>query len=126
MKKSELKQLIKEVITEVQSSNIAASERRKIANEMHKHPELGGNVKVDRLGKALTLIGQALDRAGFQLDMVTGDLLLGDKGQRTLPYSRKSNHPDPFQAGEEVSNSRIAIAWDKLGGNTYEVVAYVT
>jgi hypothetical protein len=142
MKKSQLKQLIREVITEVQMGRINAAERKKISNELHKYPVLGGNEKVHKPSEALKYVTKALDAAGFQLEMVTGDILLGDKGQRLLPFRRESSRvqtrekqyvthdmaldaEDPslegtlynddeweLQEGEEVTNSRISFSWE--------------
>jgi hypothetical protein len=123
-----LTEILNEIVTEASDiSKITQPERKRISNEFHKHPELGGTKKVDSLGKVLTIITQALDVVGFQLDMVTGDLLLGEKGQRLLPYSRKSIDPktDPIQ----IQNSRISFTWenmnpDKFGPKNIEIIAY--
>jgi hypothetical protein len=112
-----LTEILNEIVTEASDiSKITQPERKRISNEFHKH-----------LGKVLTIITQALDVVGFQLDMVTGDLLLGEKGQRLLPYSRKSIDPktDPIQ----IQNSRISFTWenmnpDKFGPKNIEIIAY--
>lgn len=137
MKKSDLKQLIKEVIEEVQlESKLTASEKKKISNEMHKYKELGGTVKVPKLGVALNKIQMALDAAGFQLDMVSGDMLMGNKGNRLLPFRRKSTSDDPYSEGSAIENSRINFTWEitdaranaplLVGNQSYEVISYVT
>jgi hypothetical protein len=111
---------------------LKADERRAINNEIHKHGELGGNIKVDSLGKALTVLTKALDSVGYTLDMVTGDLLLGDKGTRMLTFRRKSTNPDPYVEGPEIENSRISFNWEvtskesDYGPKKYEVVAYTS
>lgn len=110
---------------------LKANERRAINNEITKHKELDGNVKVDSLGKALTVLTNALDKVGYNLDMVTGDILLGDKGSRLLTFRRKSTSPDPFTEGTEIENSRISFNWevtstDDAGLKRYEVVAYAS
>jgi hypothetical protein len=131
MRKSELKQLIREVITEVSSSCITASERNKIATQLRAYPVLQGNEKVYEPSEALKFIVQALDRVGFQLDMVPRDILLGDKGQRLLPFSRQSDVPD--QEGEQIQNSRISFTWEVVSvsptnslDKKFEVTVYVT
>jgi hypothetical protein len=110
---------------------LKANERKAINNEITKHKELDGNVKVDSLGKALTVLTNALDKVGYNLDMVTGDILLGDKGTRMLTFRRKSTSPDPFIEGTEIENSRISFNWevtstDDSGIKRYEVVAYAS
>jgi hypothetical protein len=110
---------------------LKADERKAINNEITKHKELDGNVKVDSLGKALTVLTNALYKVGYNLDMVTGDILLGDKGSRLLTFHRKSTSPDPFVKGTEIENSRISFNWevtstDDSGLKRYEVVAYAS
>jgi hypothetical protein len=150
MKKSQLKQLVREIITEVNTKRLTQSERQKISKEMHKYPELGGNTKVSRLGAAIGLITKALDDAGFDLDMVTGDTLLGAKGNRLLTFRRKPTRVKARDAeyvthdmaldagdrslegtlyndetwdeveGEEITNSRIFFAWENLAATSQE------
>jgi hypothetical protein len=111
---------------------ISAAERRKINNIIHKRPELGGNVKFPQHGgksKAIGILANALKEAGFVLDMVTGDLLLGDKGSRMLTFRRESTNPDPFIEGEEIKNSAIHFNWENLGTQedpNFEIVAYAS
>lgn len=131
MKKSELKQLIREVIEEIKSSNLTSVERKKISQQLSKYPVLGGNFHVSGPSKALVHLTKALDDSGFQLDMVTGDILLGDKGQRLLPFSRKPLNPN--EEGAPVNNSRIAFAWVVTSvspsnslDKKFEVTTYVT
>jgi hypothetical protein len=131
MKKSELKQLIREVISEVSAGRINASERNKIATQLRSSPVLQGNEKVHKPSEGIKFIVQALDKVGFQLDMVTGDILLGDKGQRLLPFSRRSVTPN--QEGEPIQNSRISFSWEVTSvsptnslDKKFEVTSYVT
>jgi hypothetical protein len=122
MKKSQLKQLIREVITEVQAGRINASDRKKISDEMHKYPVLGGNEKVHNPDKAIKYVAKALDDAGFSLDMVTGDILLGDKGQRLLPFS-KAPQPDRTRVREPryITHDMALDAGDRsLEGSLYD------
>jgi hypothetical protein len=146
MKKSQLRQLIREVIKEnfyvkasdqpsgpggqrnnptksINPTKISSAERSKLANAFHKFPELGGNKKLESLGQGLSIIHKCLDEFGFELDMVTGDMLLGQSGSRNLPYRRK----DPNGNSREIENSRIAFSWTNLGdefNKRYEIIAY--
>ena len=131
MKKSELKQLIREIISEVSTGRISASERNKISKQLGASPVLQGNEKVHKPSEGIKYVVQALDRVGFQLDMVTGDILLGDKGQRLLPFFRKSVTPN--QEGEPIQNSRISFTWEVTSVSStnsldkkFEIIAYVT
>ena len=110
---------------------LKANERKAINNEITKHKELDGNIKVDGLGKAVTVLANALDNVGYTLDMVRGDILLGDKGSRMLEFRRKSTSTDPFMEGPAIENSRISFNWevtstDDSGLKRYEVVAYAS
>lgn len=105
------------------SNKITASERRKLSNAFHKYPELEGNKKVESLGQGLSVIHMCLDDLGFELDMVTGDMLLGQSGSRNFTYRRK----DPTGMSKEIENSRIVFTWTNLGdefNKRYEIVAY--
>lgn len=134
MKKSELKRLIREMVqqlTETPEVKISQLDRKKISNQMHKFPVLGGNAKVSNPSEALKFIQQALSNSGFQLDMVTGDILLGDKGRRLLPFSRIPTNPS--SDGDPVGNSRIAFNWEVTSvsptnslDKKFEIIAYVT
>lgn len=140
MKKSELKALIKECLNEMDTapniandtvfdSKIKSSDRAKISNALHTKPELGGTIKLDKKEKALTIINDVLSKIGYQLDMVSGDILLGDKGTRLLPYRRQIKSEDPFTEGPEIENSRISFTWENLGTpeqKKFEIIAYAT
>ena len=121
----------KDRLTEISGGKISPAERRKIAAQIYKFPVLGGNVKVSKPSEALKFIQQALDKVGFQLDMVSGDMLLGDKGSRLLPYSRTP--VNPTDEGEQVGNSRISFTWEATSvsptnslDKKFEVTVYVT
>lgn len=120
-------------VTEATNSGykITPKERNIIRKSMDKYPELKGNKKYDREGGktlAVQLISRCLEEVGFQLDMVTGDMLIGEKGNRLLPYSKVSFEPNT--EASPVGNSRINFAWENLSGGkfnpSYEIIAYVT
>jgi hypothetical protein len=153
MKKSKLKEIIHECIEEVikeyqhvdtsgvppehggqynptrvganehHSNRIISGERTKLSNAFHKYPELGGNKKLDSLGQGISIISKCLDELGYELDMVTGDILLGQSGTRNLSYRRK----DRNGMSKEIENSRIVFTWTNLGdefNKRYEIIAY--
>jgi len=101
---------------------ITPPEKKLIAKNLEVFPELKGLKKLESFKSTLGLISKALDAAGFELDMVTGDILLGQKGTRLLTFSKKG--------GESVGNSRINFTWENLSGDQfnprYEVIAYVS
>ena len=115
-----------------QSSTINKKERIKIQNALHKSNVLGGNTKVDSISKGLFEVGNALDACGFNLQMVTGDMILGPKGNILLSFSRKGENS--FVDGVEIENSRISFTWENLekvyggfeGKKRYEIIAYLT
>lgn len=128
-----LKPLVKEVVDIYDSPRITSSERKKISNELHKFSVLQGTEKVHKPGAAIKYITQALNAVGFQLDLVTGDILMGDKGQRLLTYSRLPRDPKPFSEGAQITNSRISFSWDVTSVSPtnnlekqFEIIAYVT
>lgn len=115
-----------------QSSTINKKERIKIQNALHKSNVLGGNTKVDSISKGLFEVGNALDACGFNLQMVTGDMILAPKGNILLSFSRKGENS--FVDGVEIENSRISFTWENLEGSEggfegkkrYEIIAYLT
>lgn len=150
MKESNLKNLINEVIAEtLKESNyftledfkpdksgeykISSKERNLLNAALTKFPQLTGNKKYDREGgksSAIGLIGSILDKCGFTLDMVSGDLILGQKGNRLLSFRKKVESNDPFVEGLEVVNSRISFTWENLSNDqykpNYQILAYVS
>lgn len=116
-----------------QISTINKKERIKLQNALHKSNVLGGNTKVDSISKGLLEVGNALDSCGYNLQMVTGDMILGPKGNILLAFSRKGENS--FVDGVEIENSRISFTWENLEkiekGNfepkkRYEIIAYLT
>lgn len=94
---------------------------------------LGGNMKVDSISKGLHELGNILDSCGYNLEMVTGDMIMGEKGNILLKFSRKTDNP--FIEGVEIENSRISFAWENLelpdkdgfqSKKKYEILAYLT
>jgi hypothetical protein len=105
---------------ELKLDKISNSERNKIHNEFKK---LGvdGNGRFGNVSKGISVVSTALDNVGFDLDMVTGDILLGDKGSRMLPYRRKN----VGQENPEIKNSRIVFNWYK-DASGYEIQCYAS
>ncbi len=103
-------------------------ERRIIQNSLTKYG-LDGNGRFGNTSKAIVALSNALGDVGFSLDMVAGDILLGDKGSRLLPFRKNL---DTIKIGEEhpeVENSRIYFNWEKLGTDkeghpVFEVLCY--
>lgn len=138
MKKSEFKTIIKECINEILSEmegvKLSDKERKKINNEFNIKGELGGNIKVDQKGKALNIISTILDKYGYSLDMVSADIIMGDKGNRLLPYRKKGDPSDPFSEGPEVINSKVSFTWENMEepfhvsnkSPRWEIIAYLT
>lgn len=110
------------------TSKLTAPERRRITNSLGRYKELDGNIKVPSLGTAISKLAAAIDEAGFTLEMVSGDILLGDKGNRHLPFMRKPTGSDAFAEGPRVEGCFINFTWENLSreGRSYEVIAYLT
>lgn len=116
----------------IDSPKLSKRERIKITNQIHKSKMLGGNLKVDSISKALHELGNVLDLCGFNLDMVTGDTVMGPQGNALLVFRRKTENP--FIEGQEIENSRISFTWENLEPledgaeikKRYEILAYLT
>lgn len=103
-------------------------ERRMITDSLTQYG-LDGNGRFGNTSKAITALSRALDAVGFQLEMVAGDILLGDKGSRLLPFRKELETIKIGEEHPEVENSRIYFNWEKLGtdkeGNpVFEVLCY--
>jgi len=120
-------------LLESSESFLSKPERTSISNSFHKDPILSGNDKVRSLGQAVSRLSQVMSDHGFVLDMVSGDLLLGEKGSRLLSF-RRALPPgsDAFSEGPEVENTRVSFNWDNLNdmnrtlSKSYEVIVYLT
>ena len=136
MKRSDLKVLIKEIISVVQENEsvkidrISPKERNLISKEFSK-VGLDGNGRFASLSQGLHAITNVLSSFGFNLDMVTGDSILGDNGVRNLFYRRANDEgADPFTEKPEIKNSRISFSWHNFSTSgqppRYEILAYPT
>ena len=111
---------------------LSKKERIKITNHIHNSKILGGNSKVDSISKGLHELGNVLGACGFNLEMVTGDMINTPKGNILIPFRRKAENP--FIEGTEIQNSQISFTWENLEKiddgyefkKRYEIIAYLT
>ena len=120
-------------ISSIQNPTISKKERIKITNTINGSKMLGGNLKVDSISKGLQEVGNILDSCGYNLQMVTGDMIMGEKGSILLAFTRKTDNP--YVEGVEIENSRISFSWENLelpdkdgfqSKKKYEILAYLT
>lgn len=113
---------------EIQLDRISPREKKLMSQAFNK-VGLDGNGRFQSVSQGLRAVTDALSSLGFNLDMVTGDMVLGEKGQRQLSF-RRTNDPgaDPFTEKPMIKNSRIAFVWENLSGEgatpRYEILAY--
>lgn len=117
--------------SKVNGYTITAKEKKLIAKNLEAFPELKGLKKLESFKSTLGMISKALNDVGFELDMVTGDILLGQKGSRLLTFSRSEVEAfGRILPSESVVNSRINFTWENLNRDQfdpkYEVIAYLT
>ena len=114
----------------VKPEKLSNSERNKIGAAF-KQAGLDGNGRFEKKERGLAAVTNALDSLGFQLDMVSGDMIMGDSGSRNFIFRRK-NAPgqDPFTQTNEISNSRIVFTWENLASQgqpvKFEILAYAS
>ena len=120
-------------ISSIQNPTISKKERIKITNSINGSKMLGGNLKVESISKGLQEVGNILDSCGYNLQMVTGDMIMGEKGSILLAFTRKTDNP--YVEGVEIENSRISFSWENLelpdkdgfqSKKKYEILAYLT
>lgn len=127
-----VKQCIAEVLVEAPSAvdKLSASERNKIGKAFAA-AHLDGNGHFEKKEHGLQAITAVLDSLGFQLDMVSADIIMGDQGSRNLLFRRK-NDPgaDPFTEKPEIQNSRIVFSWYNRAQQghpaDFEILAYAS
>ena len=112
----------------VDESKISPREK-KIMSQTFSKMGLDGNKRFESVSKGLHAVTSVLHAMGFNLDMVSGDMIMGQKGQRNLTFRRSNDEgADPFTEKPEIKNSRIAFVWENLSneGQTprYEILAY--
>lgn len=111
-------------------STLNARERKAVNATIGARKELDGNIKHTGASKALAVLSSCLDAHGLVLDMVTGDMLMGEKGSRHLTISRRAPEgSDPFTPGVQIENSRVCFTWENLGTQfapRVEVIAYLS
>lgn len=135
--KSFVKQCIAEVIVEGEprQDRLSPKEQRAIGAAFAK-VGLDGNGRFEKKEHGLRAITNVLWELGFQLDMVSADIIMGDKGARNLTFRRKNPEgADPFSELPMISNSRIVFNWEALdrpshqypnAPHVYEILAYAS
>jgi len=110
--------LVKEAEQKV--DRVSPGERNKIGAAF-KELGLDGNGRFEKVEAGLAAVSKALSSLGLQLDMVSKDMIMGDKGNRNFIY-RRVNAPgqDVFTEQPEIKNSRIAFTWEALDRPSYQ------
>ena len=108
-----------------------AKQRRLLTGKLAESKILGGTQRVDGKGQGVNEVARVLGEAGYSLDMVAGDLLLGDHGTRLLSF-RKANAEgaDPFSEEPQYENCRVSFTWENISPRyslpRYEIIAYLS
>jgi hypothetical protein len=104
------------------------SERTRIARALMCSDLLRGLDRNQSKPRALWAIHEALTKCGFVLDMVSADIIMGDKGQRCLSFSRQDDLIDGD--GVRIENAAICFVWENLAATVesprWEFLAYVS
>ena len=112
------------------TSHLKAADRNRIARSLQSSDMLGGNEKVAKLATALSVVTDHLSELGFSLDVVSSDILMGDKGSRQLPFRLANDTEDPFFEHPRIENSFIIFVWENLArvdeDARFEILAYVS
>lgn len=106
-------------------TTITATERAKITNAILDKNVLRGLDRSKSKGYAIAEVADALRNSGFELELVPGDILLGNKNTRRLSFYRKGMD----QMGV-IKNSDVVFTWEKVGGTMeaphFEFIAYLS
>lgn len=111
-----IRECIDEVITETSGKeHVLTPKERNILATAFARVGLDGNGRFEKKERGLQAVTGVLQALGFNLDMVSGDIIMGDKGSRMLPF-RRVNAPgqDTFTEQPMIENSRIVFTWENL------------
>ncbi len=130
MKKKDFLKLVNESIHEVlvESGNrIDPKSLKQVRRALGVSKILSGNERVDKKERGLQEIVELLHKIGYELGMVSGNTIMGEKGSVLIPY-RKSNveGQDIFTDQPDFTNSMISYSWELLSPGRYEIIAYAT
>jgi hypothetical protein len=119
----------------INPNKISNGERNKISLAFKK-AGLDGNGRFPKIEAGLAAVTNSLSELGLQLDMVTKDVIMGDKGSRNFIFRRANDQgQDPFTEKPEISNSRIVFSWERMDGpsaqyphapHKFEILAYAS
>lgn len=114
----------------VNVTKLSTPERNAISKAFAK-VGLDGNQRFEKKELGLRAIQNALASLGFQLDMVSADSIMGDKGSRNFIFRRANDEgQDAFTEKPEIQNSRIVFNWENLNNegqpSRFECIAYVS
>lgn len=123
------------LINEDNTDKLTTSERNLISTEFKK-AGLDGNGRFEKKEYGLKAITDVLSSLGFQLDMISADMIMGDKGRRSFIFRRKNDpKQDSFTEKSEITNSSIVFIWERMDGptfsypnspNKFEIIAYAS
>ena len=112
-----------------QSTYKVKDKDKKMIGKAFEEAGLDGNGRFGNPSKGIAAVAKALHSVGFELDMVSGDLLLGANGQRNLSYRKYDQSTGTFDEHPAVTNSLIAFNWHYEGKDhnddpMYEIQCY--
>lgn len=111
------------------SSRLLAPEKKAINRALNTsvyRDVFAGNSRQLSKTAGLSMVNKALEGTGFHLEMVTGDIMLGNKGHRNLGIAR-----DAVDGGDPVhiDNAAISYTWENLSTDelkpNYELIIYL-
>ncbi len=95
-----------------QPARLYSEERRELNRLFADDAVLNGNDREGSFGRALNRLNEHLHSWGFELDMVSADLLLGHRGSNLLTFRRRNHTSDPFHENPMVDNARVTFSWE--------------
>jgi hypothetical protein len=94
---------------------------------LFKKHGVDGNGRFPSVSRGLAAAWAALNKLGIGPgQVVTADLFKGDKGSRQIDLEWANTTDDPFMPGAEIPNSVLAISWQKMAANKFEILCYLS
>jgi hypothetical protein len=128
MQRSEFK-LLQEIYSSLNEGKLNTLSKIEITkiNDMLEEYKLTGHddsVRFESPLMGIRMLENALEKAGFEVDMIMG-ALLGDEGRRRIHFSRSTGIDETHQIDADISFKWTKVGKDENGKDKYKIECYI-
>ena len=116
--------LARYIVAAGRSVKLAPALKHKV-HSAFKRLGLDGNGRFESQGKGLAAVCEALGANGIELDDIINSHILHQPSGRTTANIAMVNQEDSFSP-IPIDNSMLALSWQELSKDRYEVLAYLS